>query len=97
MRHSGKVVLISTSGYSPPRDDALLQELISSRVELFCAVGVDAEKWEDALDWLCIGLTGDGQHFTITTSHPGESEEEVIQFADQFPTSGAHQVEVIRV
>jgi hypothetical protein len=97
MKHPGKVVLISTSGYFAARDDSLLQELIYSRVELFCAVGIDAEKWEDALDWMCIGPTGEGEHFITTTSHPQESEEEVIWFAKQFSTQEKHEVEVIRV
>jgi hypothetical protein len=95
--HSGKVVLVSSAGYSPSRDDPLLRELIESQVELFCAVGVDAEKWEEALDWLCIGADGSGTQFITTTSHPGESEAEVIRFARFFTTEQPHEVEVIRV
>jgi hypothetical protein len=56
--HSGKVVLVSSSGYLPNRDAPLLEELIECRIELFCAVGVDAEKWEDALDWLSVRADG---------------------------------------
>ncbi len=95
--HSGKVVLVSSSGYCPDRDDPLLQEFIESRVELFCVVGVDAEKWEDALDWLCIGADGSGTHLVITTSHRGESEAEVIEYAKSFLTEQPHEVEVVRV
>jgi hypothetical protein len=92
-----KIVLVSTSGYSAARDDPLLEELIARKIELFCAVGVDAEKWEDAVDWLCIGSNGSGVHHIITTSHVGESEQEVVQFAQTFATECSHEVEVIRV
>jgi hypothetical protein len=95
--HSGKVVLVSSSGYLPKRDDPLLRSLIKCRIELFCAVGVDPEKWEEAFDWLCIGADGSGTQFITTTSHPGESEAEVIGFAQSFFTERAHEVEVIRV
>jgi hypothetical protein len=95
--HSAKVVLVSLTGYSPSRDDPLLQELIASEVELFCSVGVDAEQWEDALDWLCIGADGSGTHFITTTSHPGETEAEVVEFAKLFFLEQPCEVEVIRV
>lgn len=97
MRHPGKVILVSLSGYSPSRDDAFLQELVDSKIELFCAVGVDAERWEDALDWLCVGPDGSGTHHITTTAHPGETEEEVIEFARSFFTHTNHEIEIVRV
>jgi len=95
--HPPKVVLVSTNGYLASRDDALLQELLDSRIELFCAVGKDAHQWEDALDWLCISPSGEDKHFIITTAHTDETVEEVIAFAEQFSTSTAGQVEVLYV
>ena len=53
--HPPKVVLVSSRQYSSESDDVLLRELIEAKIELFCAVGRDAERWEDAMDWLCIG------------------------------------------
>jgi small neutral amino acid transporter SnatA (MarC family) len=40
--------LVSTSGYVPERDDQLLRNLMAARIELFCATGVGAKKWEYA-------------------------------------------------
>lgn len=94
---SGKIVLISKSGYQPSRDTALLREIVEDKVELFCVVGVDADKWEDALDWLCVGGSGEDPHFIVTTAHLDESEEEVIEFAHAFVTERVHQVEIIRI
>ena len=95
--HTGKVVLVSSSGYRPSRDEPLLRELIESKIELFCVVGVDALAWEDALDWLCVGDGKRSDTYITTTSHPGESEAEVVEFAIQFATATHHEVEVIRV
>ena len=95
--NKGKVVLISTSRYVPSRDEPLLRELIESKIELFCAVGIDAQSWEDALDWLCVDIGSiDGPDIT-TTSHPGETEDDVVEFARQFFTERKHDVEIIRV
>jgi hypothetical protein len=96
MAHSGKVVVVSSSGYIPERDDALLRSLMESQIELCCFVGVDANKWEDALDWLCIG-SDNPNHLIVTTAHSDESVQEVIEFAEMFSTTRQYQVEVLRV
>ena len=91
-----KVVLVSSNGYNASRDDALLQSLVSRKIEVFCAVGVEANEWEDALDWLCVGGDGRGTHFILTSAHPDEREEEVIEFAMSIQTSQPSEVEVVR-
>lgn len=95
MSYSGKIVLVSASGYSPERDDALLRDLLAARIELFCAVGIDAEKWEDALDWTCIGDDGLGEYVVVTTSHKDESLDEVVAFAEAFKTRVPHSLQVV--
>ena len=95
MNYSGKIVLVSTDGYAPKRDDQFLRDLIAARIELFCATGVGAEEWEDALDWACVGDDGLGEHLIVTTSHEGELLAEVIKFAEQFSGSAQHKVQVI--
>lgn len=96
MTYSGKIVLLSKSGYLPNRDDGFLHELLDNRIELFCVVGVDADKWEDALDWICIGDNGLGEHLIITTSHTDEFLEQVVEFAEIFNTGRKHLVQVIQ-
>jgi len=77
-----KVVLISKSGYSPDKNQILL-DLIAEPIALFCVVGKDCQMWEEVMDDLCVG---DGSHsvFITTTSHPDETIEEVIEFARIF-------------
>jgi len=86
---------VSASGYRPERDNAFLRDLLTARIALFCAVGVDAEKWEDALDWTSIGEDGLGEHVIVTTSHKDESLAEVVAFAEAFETQVLHPVQVV--
>ncbi|MGE0754277.1 MAG: hypothetical protein AB7L92_03855 [Alphaproteobacteria bacterium] len=92
-----KVVLVSNSGYDSSHDD-ILKKLVNRKIELFCAVGKDCQKWEDFMDELCVGDGSDVQYIT-TTSHPDEPVNEVIEFARLW--SGASglddNVEVIEV
>ena len=93
--HARKVVLVTGAAYSQGLGESLLRQLIERKIELFCVVGVDAEAWEDALDWLCIGSDGEASHPITTTAHPHESVEEVISFAESFHYQGGPAVEVM--
>jgi hypothetical protein len=88
-----KIVLISKSGYSADKD-ALLLGLIVEPVKLFCAVGRDCEMWEEVMDELCVG-DGSNPVLIPTTSHPGESLEDVIEFAQQFVVEDDKGIRVI--
>jgi len=94
MTYPGKIVLVSASGYRPERDNAFLRDLLAARIALFCAVGVDAEKWEDAFDWTGIEEDELGRHVIVTTSHKDESLAQVVAFAAAFETQVPHPVQV---
>ena len=94
MTYFGKIILVSTSAYSPERDHQFLQDLIAARIALFCATGVGAKDWEDALDWACVG-DGRGEHTIVTAVHEDESLAEVVEFAEQFPTSSQDRPQII--
>lgn len=49
------------------------------------------------MDWLCVGPTGDGAWHVTTTSHPGESVEDVLLFAEQWALDPPSRVEIIEV
>ena len=98
MTNALRVVLVSHNGYNPQHDE-LLQRLIDRRIQLFCSVGKDCERWEEAMDWLCIGADGQGTFIVLTTSHPDETAEEVIAFAQSLDldTADSDAIEVIEV
>ena len=91
-----KIVLVSRSGYSPSHDD-ILRELIARKVVLFCAVGRDCQLWEEIMDELVVGLTGDGDWHITTTSHPSKSVGEVVEFARAWNLDEPSDVEIIEV
>jgi len=93
---ANKVVLISRSGYNK-HFDSLLKDLIARRIKLFCAVGIDCEKWEEVMDELCVGPNGLGTHMITTTSHPDESADDVLKFEHRWEPSSENDVEVIEV
>ena len=90
-----KFVLVSNSGYSAHHDQ-MLESLLDQNYELFCVVGKDCQAWEDAMDEIAVG-DGRNPRFINTTSHPGEDESEVIEFAQAFSLSVESDVKVVYV
>ena len=90
-----KVVLVAKSNYSPDFDEFLLK-ILADGARLICITGVDCSTWEDVIDELAVG---DGsQVFDVTTtSHPNESELEVIEFARSFPLVENSFVKIVRI
>ena len=90
------VVLISASGYSE-KYTSLLRRFIEEGVDLFCAQGKECEKWEEAMDWLCVELDTSGEKpgaFCTTTCHPNESVKEVVEFAENWNSRENRHCEV---
>ena len=85
--HPNKIVLHSVSGYTPAQD-ALLTSILDQGISLFCTVGKDCARWEDAMDALCERKGGKALEM-VTTSHPGETPDDVMAFANQWPAAGA--------
>lgn len=97
MTTAKKVVLVSVHGYDSSHK-SLLSSLIDRRIELFCAVGKDCRLWEDVMDELVVGPDGASPWHVTTTSHPGESVAEVVEFASVWHVEdGPPEVEVIEV
>ena len=91
-----KVILVSNKKYTPEYD-GLLNSLIKSNITLFCAIGKDCEKWEEAVDWLCVGENGENLAFVTTTNHPNETLEEVKEFANNWPGKGNNEIQIIKI
>ena len=89
-----KIVLVSNSEYKPEYE-ALLLSFLDEEFELFCVVGTDCELWEEVMDELAIG-DGEKPRYITTTSHPNESVEDVIEFAQIFSTTLNGEVRVVR-
>lgn len=92
---SAKFVLISESGYNP-KHDTLLESVLNDGFQYFCAVGKDCELWEEIMDELAVG-DGTNIRYITTTSHPGESEGEVIEFAKSLEPGIESVVKIVRI
>ena len=77
-----KIVLHSKQSYQPDLD-TLIGQFIKDQVHLVYVVGGDCQRIEDIIDDLCVG-DGSDPYFMITTSHPDETLEEVMEFAELF-------------
>jgi hypothetical protein len=80
MPHPKKIVLHCREGYRP-RLDSLVEEFIRDGVIFVGVVGKDCAKVEDIIDEIVVG-DGDRDYHLLTSSHPGESVEAALLFAD---------------
>jgi hypothetical protein len=80
MPHPRKIVLHCPRGYDP-RLNTLVEDFIRDGVRLIAVVGEDCERIEDIIDELVVG-DGSRDYDLLTSSHPGESLEAVVAFAN---------------
>ncbi len=94
-------MLVASQPYNALKFDPLLESLTERRVKLFCAVGVDAERWGEAFDWLVVDLhirdESTNDYSPLTSSHHDESQAEVVEFANLISDEFGAEVEIIRV
>ncbi|NGN96580.1 hypothetical protein G5S52_02590 [Grimontia sp. S25] len=76
-------------------DDQLIS-LINKGYELVCVVGQGCQHWEDVIDELAVG-DGTDPKFIVTTSHPDESVEDVVEFAKALSTSVASDIDIVQI
>ena len=68
-------------------DDALaafVEECLCNKVVLIAVVGDGCAHIEDLIDEIVVGDGSDDTRFVVTTSHPGESIEDVMEFASNW-------------
>jgi len=80
MAYQKKVVLYCPEGYTE-KVDALVEDFIRDGVSLVAVAGKDCDKVEEIIDELVVGDGSDESRYILTSSHPGETVDEVIAFA----------------
>ncbi len=93
MKYAKKIVLNSTSGYRQELD-ALVEVFKKEGVKFIGVAGVEASRLEDIIDELCVG-DGSTPYEMLTSSHPNETLEEVIEFAEMLGFELEGQVQVV--
>jgi hypothetical protein len=90
-----KIVLECPHGYDE-RLDAMVHQWIAAGVTFVAVVGEDCARVEDIIDELCVG-DASNPYSMLTSSHPGESLMEVVEFAEHLSDEYAGPVEVVRL
>lgn len=80
MSYSQKVVIHSKAGAKMSLDQ-LVEQFIADGVKFVAVAGMDCALIEDIIDELVVGDGSNEDRFILTSSHPGETLEEVMQFA----------------
>jgi hypothetical protein len=97
MPHAKRIILNCPTGCS---DDLgpMVEDFLRDGVLLICAMGPDASRIEDAVDWFLVGDGSDDTRFIPTSLHRDESLEDVIEFARSFASEdGDHSFQVIEL
>ncbi len=80
MAYPARIVLVSRSGYQPALDD-LVEAFIRDDVRVVAVTGVDCRLIEDIIDELVVGDASDDSRYLLTSAHPDEPLEAVVEFA----------------
>jgi len=94
MNYSQKLVLHCPVGYRMGLD-ALIEQFVADGVKFVGVVGQDCNLIEDIIDELVVGDGTDPTRFLLTSSHPGESIEDVVEFARYVSSAGDGEAQVV--
>lgn len=95
MPHAKKTVLHCPRGYQP-RIDALVEEFVRDGVVFVGVVGPDCAKVGDIIDELVVG-DGSREYNLLTSSHPKETVEEAVAFAQSLTGDFKGEVQVLEL
>lgn len=96
MTYLNKIVLACRAGYVPAID-ALVEDFMRDRVTFVGVVGQDCCKVEDIIDEIVVGDGAREPYSMLTSSHPGKSVAEAVEFAKSLTGEFAGNVQVVEV
>jgi len=94
MEYAPKIVLHCPAGYRMELD-SLVERFLACGVKFVGVVGEDCELVEDIIDELVVGDGTDSSRFILTSAHPGESVEDVVEFARGISDAGVDEAQVV--
>jgi len=62
--------------------EPFVEDCLRDKVALIAVVGDGCAEIEERIDWIIVGDGSDKSRFIVTTSHPGETVDEVMEFAN---------------
>jgi hypothetical protein len=94
MPYGHKIVLHCPTGYHEGLDQ-MVGQFVQDGVVFVGVVGQDCSKIEDIIDELVGSSGSDKGRFILTSSHPGESLAEAVEFASSLTGEYAGEVQVV--
>jgi hypothetical protein len=95
MAYPKKIVLYCPNGYNPCLV-ALVEDFVRDQVIFIAVVGDDCSKVEEIIDEIVVGK-GDNDHYILTSSHPNESVEDAIRFADSLTGEFSGESQLVEI
>jgi hypothetical protein len=96
MPYPSKVIL-HTPLADPTKLPSFVETCLADGVVLIAVFGSDCARVEDLIDELVVGDGSDESRFVMTSSHPGESLDEVLEFVAVYDAGPGAQVEQVRL
>lgn len=96
MPFAARIVLHCRSGYRAELDE-MVEKFIRERVAFVGVVGEDCVKVEDIIDELVVGDGSDPSRFILTSSHPYETINEVVVFAESISVGSPGPVQIVEL
>jgi hypothetical protein len=94
MPYGHKIVLHCPTGYHEGLDQ-MVEQFIQDEAVFVGVVGEDCSKIEDTIDELLARSGSDQRRLILTSSHPGESLAEAVEFALSLTGEYAGEVQVV--
>lgn len=94
MTYAPKIVLHCPNGYRMGLD-SLVEQFLADGVKFVGVVGEDCARVEDIIDEIVVGDGTGPARFILTSSHPGESVADVVDFARHISTAGDGEAQVV--
>ncbi len=96
MAFAQKIVLHCPTGYHLGLEH-IVEQFIADGVKFIGVVGADCSRVEDIIDELVVGDGSDTTRFILTSSHPGESLKEALEFARSLSAEYSGEPQVVEL
>jgi hypothetical protein len=94
MAYGRKIILQCPSGYKPELD-GMVEDFIRDGVAFVGVVGEDCAKIEEIIDELVVGDGSDESRSILTSSHPGATTDDALDFAQSLSLEYEGEAQVV--
>jgi hypothetical protein len=77
--------------------DALVEQFLADGVAFVGVVGDDCSRVEDIVDELVVSDGSDERRFILTSSHPGQTVDEALEFARSLSEDYAGEIQLVEL